>query len=177
MFFFSSTFLINCDQRRSSNNICGLQWPLTPKGLVLGSVGSSFPFVVSHLQPVTCRFQENYFSLEIEYHLGALVKIVGECEEGWTSWCRNHKKGRRLVSFKLSNNKMQQKKTVCVQFSSQLGSMNVFDNKTIINYFFFSHFQESKRFRGAATSRQRGRWPVQRTVSHSPGEVSFICYT
>lgn len=70
----------------------------------------------------------------------SFCKIVGECEEGWTSCCCNHKKGRRLVPFKLSNNQMQPKKpkTVWVQFSSQLGSMNVFDNKTIINYFFFS---------------------------------------
>jgi hypothetical protein len=41
---------------------------------------------------------------------------------------------------------MQQKKTVCVQFSSQLGSMNVFDNKTIINYFFFSYCQSQNGF-------------------------------
>jgi hypothetical protein len=37
-------------------------------------------------------------------------------------------------------------KTVWVQFSTQLGSMNVFDNKTIINYFFFSYCQSQNGF-------------------------------
>ena len=42
------------------------------------------------------------------------------------------------------------------------------------NYSFLSRFLESKRFRGAASSRQRGWWPVQRTVSHSPRKVSYL---